>query len=80
MQKPVVARVARRLRALHARRRDAAGTLGRKRVHQERDRGPDVYMDAGTMKGNYSARAILKLAPPQGRKAFKGWFGLYFDF
>jgi hypothetical protein len=39
-----------------------------------------MYTDAGTMKGNYSARAILKLAPPQGREAFKWWFGLYFDF
>jgi hypothetical protein len=32
------------------------------------------------MKGNYSARAILKSAPPQGRKAFKRRFGLDFDF
>ena len=39
-----------------------------------------MYMDAGTMKGNYSARAILKLAPPQGREAFKRRFGLDFDF
>ncbi|MGB8897684.1 MAG: hypothetical protein WCD13_25755 [Pseudolabrys sp.] len=39
-----------------------------------------MYMDAGTTRGNYSARAILKLTPPQGREAFKGWFGLYFDF
>jgi hypothetical protein len=32
------------------------------------------------MKGNYSARAILKSAPPLGRKAFKRRFGLDFDF
>jgi uncharacterized protein YegJ (DUF2314 family) len=39
-----------------------------------------MYMDAGTMKGNYSARAILKSAPPKDRKAFKRRFGLDFDF
>lgn len=39
-----------------------------------------TYMDAGQMKGNYSARAILKSAPPQDRNAFKRRFGLDFDF
>ena len=39
-----------------------------------------MYMDAGTMKGNYSARATLKSAPPKDRKAFKRRFGLDFDF
>jgi hypothetical protein len=32
-------------------------------------------MDAGTMKGNYSAQAILKSALPQDREAFKRRFG-----
>ena len=39
-----------------------------------------VYMDAGVMKGNYSARAILKTALPRDRAAFKRRFGLEFDF
>src|SRR5512144_3087911 len=39
-----------------------------------------MYMDAGTMKGNYSARAILKAALPRDRAAFKRRFGLEFDF
>jgi len=39
-----------------------------------------MYMDAGTMKGNYSARAMLKSVPPKERKAFKRKFGLDFDF
>ena len=38
-----------------------------------------MYMDAGTMMGNYSARAILKSALPQDREVFKRWFGLDFD-
>lgn len=39
-----------------------------------------MYMDAGMMKGNYSARAILKAALPRDRDAFKRRFGLEFDF
>ena len=39
-----------------------------------------MYMDAGMMRGNYSARAILRSAPPQDRQAFKRRFGLDFDF
>ncbi len=39
-----------------------------------------MYMDAGVMKGNYSARAILKAALPRDRAAFKRRFGLEFDF
>jgi uncharacterized protein YegJ (DUF2314 family) len=39
-----------------------------------------MYMDAGKMRGNYSARAILRTALPQDRAAFKRRFGLDFDF
>jgi uncharacterized protein YegJ (DUF2314 family) len=39
-----------------------------------------MYMDAGVMRGNYSARAILRSALPQDRQAFKRRFGLDFDF
>jgi uncharacterized protein YegJ (DUF2314 family) len=39
-----------------------------------------MYLDAGMMKGNYSARAILKAALPRDRAAFKRRFGLEFDF
>jgi len=39
-----------------------------------------MYMDAGRMRGNYSARAILRAALPQDRRAFKRRFGLDFDF
>lgn len=39
-----------------------------------------MYIDAGKMKGNYSARAILRSALPQDREAFKRRFGLDFDF
>ncbi len=39
-----------------------------------------MYMDAGMMRGNYSARAILRTALPQDRAAFKRRFGLDFDF
>ncbi len=39
-----------------------------------------MYMDAGTMKGNFSARAIFKSALPQDREAFRRQFGLDFDF
>ena len=39
-----------------------------------------MYMDAGMMKGNYSARAILKAALPRDRAAFQRRFGLDFDF
>ncbi len=39
-----------------------------------------MYMDAGVMRGNYSARAILKAALPRDRAAFKRRFGLEFDF
>jgi uncharacterized protein YegJ (DUF2314 family) len=38
-----------------------------------------MYTDAGMMKGNYSARAILKAALPRDRAAFKRRFGLEFD-
>ena len=39
-----------------------------------------MYMDAGTMKGNFSARAIFKSSLPQDREAFRRQFGLDFDF
>lgn len=39
-----------------------------------------MYMDAGMMRGNYSARAILRTALPQDRQAFKRRFGLDSDF
>ncbi len=39
-----------------------------------------LYMDAGKMMGNYSARAVLKSVLPQDREAFKRRFGLDFDF
>jgi uncharacterized protein YegJ (DUF2314 family) len=39
-----------------------------------------MYLDAGVMKGNYSARAILKTALPRDRAAFKRRLGLNFDF
>ena len=39
-----------------------------------------MYMDAGVMRGNYSARAILRAALPQDRQAFRRRFGLDFDF
>ena len=39
-----------------------------------------MYMDAGRMRGNYSARAILRTALPRDRAAFKRRFGLDFDF
>jgi uncharacterized protein YegJ (DUF2314 family) len=39
-----------------------------------------MYVDAGVLKGNYSARAILKAALPRDRAAFKRRFGLEFDF
>jgi uncharacterized protein YegJ (DUF2314 family) len=39
-----------------------------------------AYVDAGVVKGNYSARAILKTALPRDRAAFKRRFGLEFDF
>ena len=39
-----------------------------------------MYMDEGTMKGNYSARAFLKSAAPKDREAFRRRFGLDFDF
>jgi uncharacterized protein YegJ (DUF2314 family) len=35
-----------------------------------------MYMDAGRMRGNYSAHAILKSARPEDREAFKRRFGL----
>jgi len=38
-----------------------------------------MYVDAGVMKGNYSARAILKAALPLDRAAFNRRFGLEFD-
>ncbi len=39
-----------------------------------------MYMDAGRMRGNYSARATLRTALPKGRRAFNRRFGLDFDF
>ena len=39
-----------------------------------------MYVDAGVMRGNHSARAILKAALPRDRAAFKRRFGLEFDF
>jgi uncharacterized protein YegJ (DUF2314 family) len=39
-----------------------------------------MYMDGRRMLGNYSARAMLKSAPPQDREAFRRRFGLDFDF
>jgi hypothetical protein len=39
-----------------------------------------MYMDAGKLKGNYSARAILKSVPPKDRKVLLLRFGLDFDF
>ena len=39
-----------------------------------------MYMDGGKMQGNYSARAILKSAPPKDRNVLKRRFGLDFDF
>jgi uncharacterized protein YegJ (DUF2314 family) len=39
-----------------------------------------MYTDAGVIKGNYSARAILNTALPRDRAAFKRRFGLSFDF
>ncbi len=39
-----------------------------------------MYMDGGTMAGNYCARAILRSALPQDRKASQRRFGLDFDF
>jgi hypothetical protein len=37
-------------------------------------------MDGGAMKGNFSARAILKSAKPKDRQAFMRRFGLNLDF
>ena len=39
-----------------------------------------MYMDGGAMKGNYSARALLKSAPASEREAFRKRFGLDPDF
>jgi uncharacterized protein YegJ (DUF2314 family) len=39
-----------------------------------------MYVDSGVMKGNYSARAILRSALPRDRAEFKRRFGLEFDF
>jgi uncharacterized protein YegJ (DUF2314 family) len=39
-----------------------------------------MYMDEGAMKGNFSARAILKSAKPRDRQAFMRRFGLDLDF
>jgi uncharacterized protein YegJ (DUF2314 family) len=46
----------------------------------ERDIVDWMYMDAGTMKGNYSVRAIIKAALPRDRAAFRRRFGHEFDF
>jgi hypothetical protein len=35
-----------------------------------------MYMDAGRMRGNYSAHAILRSARPDDREAFRRRFGL----
>jgi uncharacterized protein YegJ (DUF2314 family) len=39
-----------------------------------------MYMDAGRIHGNYSARTILKSASPRDRAAFKRRLGPDFDF
>ena len=39
-----------------------------------------AYTEAGAIKGNFSARAILKAALPHDRTAFRRRFGLEFDF
>ncbi len=39
-----------------------------------------MYLDNGAMKGNYSARAMLKSAPREEQDGFKIRFGLDFDF
>ena len=39
-----------------------------------------TYIERGKTKGNYSARAILKSAPPAERDAFGKRFGLDLDF
>jgi len=39
-----------------------------------------AYVDAGVVRGNYSARAILKTALPRDRAEFKRRFGLESDF
>lgn len=39
-----------------------------------------MYMDAGMMRGNYSARAILRSSLPHDRHAFRRRFGPDFDF
>lgn len=38
-----------------------------------------MYIDGGTMKGNYSVRAVLQSAKPKDRKAFMRRFGLGFE-
>jgi uncharacterized protein YegJ (DUF2314 family) len=39
-----------------------------------------MYIDGGAMKGNFSARAVLKSAKPKDRQAFLRRFGLDLDF
>jgi uncharacterized protein YegJ (DUF2314 family) len=39
-----------------------------------------MYLDNGAMKGNYSARAMLKSAPREEQDGFKIRFNLDFDF
>jgi uncharacterized protein YegJ (DUF2314 family) len=39
-----------------------------------------MYMEAGKMHGNYTARAILKSASPEEREEFQRRFGLDYDF
>ena len=39
-----------------------------------------MYLDAGRMKGNHTARAILRSALPRDRKAFMRRLGLDFEF
>jgi uncharacterized protein YegJ (DUF2314 family) len=39
-----------------------------------------VYLDDGAMQGNYTARAMLKKAPPEEREAFRKRYGLDPDF
>jgi uncharacterized protein YegJ (DUF2314 family) len=55
-------------------------TMGDTVAFTRRDIVDWMYMDAGTMRGNYSARAILQSAPPRDSQAFKRRFGLDFDF
>lgn len=39
-----------------------------------------MYIEAGVINGNFTARAIVRAARPHNREAFKRRFGLDFDF